>query len=177
MSPLVNSLRGKGGTLPPGIAADYQSDPFNALAQQAIKTGTSNAPVSSPLSGLARALQAIVGAKIAKDTESKYQGKANDYRTSLAAAIANANGDSSKFSNSLSGSDSPYLQDLGTELSIKNLSKGVSPYQEMVMEERKNKQLDDKVTKYSKTIAPTLCLFFLYFASAFCSPMYIICLF
>ncbi|TXH44513.1 MAG: hypothetical protein E6Q97_32420, partial [Desulfurellales bacterium] len=73
----------------PEIAKAFENDPRTRLAQQAIATGTSTAPVAYGkygwADGLARALQGVVGGYMNKQQLKKYKKEEDDLRAARAA--------------------------------------------------------------------------------------------
>jgi hypothetical protein len=80
-----------GGLSIPAIAQAYQNDPRTMLAQNAIKAGTSTAPVAggkySYLDALARALQGVTGGLIDRSTQRDYQAQQEKYNSDLKRAL------------------------------------------------------------------------------------------
>ena len=64
--------------------------PQEILALEMIQRGTSNAPVHSPLQGLARALQAPIGAYVGKQGREKREGQQAEMDTNTQRALAEA---------------------------------------------------------------------------------------
>jgi hypothetical protein len=73
--------------LPRALQAAYQADPRRRRAASMIQAGTSTAPVSSHLQGLARALQAGIGQYQQNRIDTDFQRQSDQYRTGLAEAL------------------------------------------------------------------------------------------
>ena len=73
--------------LPPSIQQSYLTDPRLALAQELARTGSSTAPVSTPLEGLARALQGGLAGYQRSQVDKEYGQRADDYNATLSEAL------------------------------------------------------------------------------------------
>lgn len=76
------------GGYPKAIESRYQSDPRLAAALAGVQAGSSMAPVQSPLEGLARALQGMVGGYQQRQVTKDYDRQADEYRTQIAKALS-----------------------------------------------------------------------------------------
>lgn len=68
---------------------DYLNDPRLALAMELRKAGSSTTPVHTPMEGLARALQGVVGGYSDYLTREDYKQKGNDLTSALSTAMQN----------------------------------------------------------------------------------------
>jgi len=66
----------------------YQSDPRRILGQQLNQAGVSAAPVATPLQGLGRLAQALVGAKLQRDAIDSQVTREDDFRKNIATALS-----------------------------------------------------------------------------------------
>ena len=66
----------------------YQSDPRRILGQQLNQAGVSAAPVATPLQGLGRLAQALVGAKLQRDAIDAQVTREDDLRKNIGTALS-----------------------------------------------------------------------------------------
>lgn len=66
----------------------YQSDPRRILGQQLNQAGVSAAPVATPLQGLGRLAQALVGAKLQRDAIDAQVTREDDFRKNIGTALS-----------------------------------------------------------------------------------------
>lgn len=66
----------------------YQTDPRRLLGQQLNQAGVSAAPVATPLQGLGRLAQALVGAKLQRDAIDAQVTREEDFRKNIATALS-----------------------------------------------------------------------------------------
>lgn len=78
------------GMMPSAMQKSYQNDPRLAIALMAQKSGMSTAPVSSPLEGLARALQGGVGGYMEGKLQNEYQQQGEKTQADLTDAMMQA---------------------------------------------------------------------------------------
>lgn len=85
----IAKLYGGGGMALGGtpIQRDYMLDPRRALMLELMKTGTSTAPVQSPMEGLARALTAGLGGYFGHQARQEMQGREESRRKTMAEAL------------------------------------------------------------------------------------------
>lgn len=65
----------------------YQTDPRNLLGKQLQQTGISTAPVATPLQGLGRLAQALVGAKLQRDAIDAQAKREDDFTNQITSMI------------------------------------------------------------------------------------------
>lgn len=73
------------------VKSDYLTDPQTLIAQELMKSGSSTAPVATPLEGIARALTGMTGAYQQKMLKDQYSGKDAEYNKAVAEALTNPN--------------------------------------------------------------------------------------
>lgn len=71
-------------SLPPSIAQDYMRDPRLLHAQNVMQAGADTSPVYTPVQGLARALQGLVGGYQRRKVGEEYKDRATAYQKTLA---------------------------------------------------------------------------------------------
>ena len=93
------------------------------MAQQLVETGSSTAPVQSPLEGLARALTGVVGGYQQRKVYDAAEEKQKSAQSSLAEALTKSGGDPSSLIQNLSGNTD--LQPFALQLQMEQAKQGM----------------------------------------------------